>query len=333
MNGFSRFIPLSALTLLLATSPSWAQENPRAEVLPLYDEAQRAMAAKDYASACPKFADITLRYPEGVGAWLEYGRCEQERGRLATAYDIFRRAEAKAAEYGQTERIKRGADAAKALQPRLSLWTIAVPESVKILRGVVVLADGKPLASSSWDKPFPVDGGHHVVVVEAPGKKSWSKELDIAPERDSVTVRVNLLADADNPSSAPSARIVEAPDDPGNVRRARQNPLQTAGFIGGGVGVAALVGGAIAGGFAFSKHGEAVEGSPPPCVQNECNRLGDDLEKQSRRAGNVSTGLVIAGGVLVASGVVLVFALPGKAERGTPKVGVGPGGIIVSGAF
>jgi hypothetical protein len=317
MKRFSWNIPIVALLLVAMAPIAGAQENPRADVAPIYEEGLRAMGAKDYVTACRKFTEVTQKYPEGIGAWLELGRCEEARGRLARAYDVFKAGEAAATSVGQTERAKRATDAARALESRLSKWTIVVPMHLRSLPGLVVQIDGDAIGPEKWDKPIPVDGGTHVVTAKADGKKPWQSKVELKNESDWKSVQVGPFEDV-TVAIAPVIAPVLPPK--------RTSPLRVGGFVTGGVGVAALVAGSIAGGVAISRHGDAVDGGH--CANGGCNEIGGKLEAASRAAGNVSTGMFVAGGVLVAAGAVMAFAIPTK-EKGSAMVLVGPTGAAV----
>lgn len=326
MKRFSWWmVSLTVLCGVVSTRAN-AQENPRADVAPIYEEGLRAKGAKDYATAIQKFTEVTQKYPEGIGAWLELGHCEQLQGRLARAYEVYLAARAAANGLGQAERAKRAEDAAKALEGRLSRWVIAVPGHTRGLSKLVVRVDGSVWNADKWDKPWPVDGGTHEIVVMADGKKPWKTTVEIKIEGDSKTVNLGPLADEvlTKPLPLRPAAVVM------NERAKPVKPLRVAGFVTGGVGLAALVGGSIAGGLAISRHGAAVDGGY--CLNGGCNEVGAKLEAESRLAGNVSTGLFIAGGVLVGAGVVMAFALPTK-EKASANVLVGPTGAMVRWVF
>lgn len=320
MERFSLSMVWAAVLCTVVSSNGFAQENPRTDVAPIYEEGLRAMGAKDFATACQKFAEVTQKYPEGIGAWLELGRCEQARGRLARAYEVFKAAEAAATSVQQTERAERAGAAARALEPRLSRWMIAVPTSARGLPGLVVRVDGVVVGPDKWDKPMAVDGGSHVVLAEALGKRSWQTTVVVKNESDSKTVVVGPFEDAVAPVSA----VVIAPV-PARVQAKPTRPLRTVGFVTGGVGLAALAAGSIAGGIAFSRHGDAIEGGH--CVDGGCNAMGGKLEAESRTAGNVSTAMFVAGGVLVAAGGVMAFAIPTR-EKSSATLMVGPTGVV-----
>lgn len=318
---------LLALSPMAFAKPQTA--DPRAEAQTLYEDAMRLMGAKDYASACPKLDEVVRLYPEGLGAWIELGRCEEARGRLARAYSVYRAAEAGASNAGQTDRNRRAGELARALEPRLSHWTIEVPAATRNLPGLIVRVDGARFELADWNKPIPVDGGKHVIVAEATGKQAWTKEIEIARERDSVTVRVDMLQEQD---TSPANAVVSSP---GNSEAASQasgvSPLRAAGFVGGGLGAAALLGGAIAGGIAMARHNDAVDGGH--CLADgRCDQVGGALEADSRSAGIASTVLLIAGSVFVAGGVTMVVMSYGKTENAV-RVGVTPSGFVVGGSF
>ncbi len=328
MKRFSWTIPILALCLIAAL-PAHAQENPRADVAPLYEEALRAKGAKDYVTASRLFSEVIQKYPEGIGAWLELGQCEQLRGRLARAYEVYTAAEAAANSVGQSERAKRAKDAAAALEGRVSRWTIAVPAPTRGLSKLVVRVDGVVWSPDKWDKAFPVDGGSHEISATADGKKPWKTTVEIKTEGDSKTVNIGPFDDVAPPQSPMAMPPMNAqPVAP--LVPAKRSPVRIAGFVTGGAGLAALVGGSIAGGIALSRHGTAIDKGW--CENGGCNEYGAALEEQSRTAGNASTGLFIAGGVLVAAGAVMAFAIPTK-EKASAQILVGPTGASVRWVF
>ncbi len=137
-------------------------------------------------------------------------------------------------------------------------------------------------------------------------------------------------------SASPSQPVSEEPtkDSPQPSRSA----LPTVGYVTAGAGVVGLAVGSVFGILAMSKNNEASS----MCKGNACS---DDraitLTDEARGAAGVSTAAFVVGGVLAAGGIAIVlFAPSGSASKEksahfvtAPRVGIGPRGIELSGAF
>jgi hypothetical protein len=103
------------------------------------------------------------------------------------------------------------------------------------------------------------------------------------------------------------------------------------GFAALGVGGAGLVAGAIAGGMALGKHGELAQ----ICPEGHCTNQQSAIDSYNL-AGTLSTAGFIAGGVLAATGVVLVIVAPREPSRSAQAwiaPVVGPGFAGARGSF
>jgi hypothetical protein len=105
------------------------------------------------------------------------------------------------------------------------------------------------------------------------------------------------------------------------------------------IGAAGLIGGAITGGLALAKAAEIDD----ECGGSQASCTGDpaiisELEADATTLGHASTGLFVAGGVIAATGIVLMIVRPGGGDPDPqPKAGAmfvpTPGGFLVSGWF
>lgn len=93
------------------------------------------------------------------------------------------------------------------------------------------------------------------------------------------------------------------------------------------LGVASVEVGAITGGVAAKRTSDIKA----HCVGNHCLKSDAGALDSARLLANVSTGTLIAGGVLAATGAVLLAVRPG--HDAAPKVGVGPGSVTLFGSF
>jgi hypothetical protein len=159
----------------------------------------------------------------------------------------------------------------------------------------------------------PVDPGQHTIRAEAEGFAPAEATLTFGEKRaEPVTLEVDQ----------PRAVQPIATEHP-------RGPLRAIGFASLGVGGAGLLVGAIAGGVALSKHGELAS----KCPGGHCTNMQGAIDSYNL-VGALSTAGFVAGGVLAATGVVLLVV--DARERGPDaKVEgvIGPGYAGVRGRF
>src|SRR5262249_35644422 len=131
------------------------------------------------------------------------------------------------------------------------------------------------------------------------------------------------------PVAAPPA-LVEPPASP-PPPRSRPSPQRVAGYTLGAIGLAGLGAGAILGGLTIAKQHSAacnVGG-----VKYACSPPGFQTIEAARSLGNGSTAAIVAGGVLAATGVILV--LTDRRSQHKPNTGGAPwvgAGLLAAGA-
>ncbi|HEX6272859.1 MAG TPA: hypothetical protein VFZ53_07465, partial [Polyangiaceae bacterium] len=100
--------------------------------------------------------------------------------------------------------------------------------------------------------------------------------------------------------------------------------LGGAGVVGLGIGTA----------FGLSAISQNSESNDAGCKQNECTTEAAQIRKDAQAAGNVSTVAFIAGGALLAAGVVVYLTAPSSSEKpGAARLVLGPGSVAVRGSF
>lgn len=280
----------------------------------LYDQAVTAMGKKDFDSACPKLEEVVRLEPAGIGAKLTLAECYEGMGRLASAWTTWGLAEAAAAQANQGERQKKAHDRAEALKPRLAQLTVTVPDAVRSLKDLSIQRDGVPVGPAQWGVPLPADKGEHTLVATADGKERWQKVITMA-DGAATTVEIGPLADA---AAKPPPKT---PD---------KAPSRAQLYAGIGVGVAGLAALGVGAAFGAVAIGRKNDSAPHCPVGNQCDDVGFQLRTEGRTDGDVSTALIIAGGVLVAGGVTLVLTAP-RAPK--VEVSIAPRGAVIRGAF
>jgi hypothetical protein len=189
------------------------------------------------------------------------------------------------------------------------------------LSAVKVTVDGRPLTDKLTGLALSVDPGHHTFTFEAQGLPVVTQELVVSEREQGRQVTVVL--------GKPAAETAPAPDQapPHGISR------RTIGLVVGGVGVGAVITGAVFGLLAssatsdYEKHcGSNIHEAP-----NVCDSTGVSGHDDASTKAALSTGFFIGGGVLAAAGAVLWFTgAPGKPSA---SAALTPGGVIVRGEF
>lgn len=331
------------------TSSGVAGAQAKATAEDLYQQGMALLRQGKWSEAAAKLEESN-RVDPAPGTTVNLADCYEHMGRLASAWTLFVDA---ATVFGRRNppdpRGEKAKARAEALYPRLARLTLSVSESVRALPGVIVKRDGVEVGAAQFGTGIAVDPGPHTVEVNAPGKKAWRKEVKVEGDAASVTVTVGQLEDApkDGGAAPPS-------DDPtggaGSARSGQEQRNKLPGFLLGGVGVGGLAVGAgliaMASGLQTQNRNEApqdVAGNPT------CNRgavAGEDAKCADLRVradsintlGNAGVGVLIGGGVFVASAAIYLL-IPSKnapetlSSRIVPVAGRDGAGLVWSGSF
>src|SRR5580700_5547633 len=186
----------------------------------LFRQGRALASAQDYAHACPKFSE-SLRLDPAAGTLLNLADCEEQIGQLANAWAHFK-------ELGDElprsdERQEVALERARLLEHRLPHLTVEL--SFATAPEATVRRDDVELGRGSLGVALPVDPGEHTVVVRQPGRALQPVVFTLAEGQSRV--------------------LVVGPGEPipalGDGREAPvPTAKRTAGWIVGGVGIAAL---------------------------------------------------------------------------------------------
>ena len=340
---FSAGILLATLSIPAQALAQKSADAARAEAL--FEEGRKLMSGGDYAAACPKFADSQTLDP-APGTALNLAACYEKAGKLASAWAAYKTAQASAEAAGQRPRAEAAKKKAAALEAQLSRLTITVPAPARV-QGLEVRVDREAVHEGEWGVAVPRDGGGHDVEAVAPGKKGWTRHVDLKPSGQTLEVEVPTLEDAPAPAAgtqpgAPATAPDVAPlppPPPGAFAETPEHPGKTQRLIGlvvGGVGVAGLAFGAIAGIEAASNYSTAKSQcgpTPPVCQTSDSPAFG--TRSTAVTWATLSTVGFVAGGVLAAGGAVLFFTAPKDSSQ--PKLGIATAtqgtGLSVLGTF
>jgi tetratricopeptide (TPR) repeat protein len=289
-----------------------------AEAQVLFEEGRRLMAAGDLASACPKFAASQEREPAS-GTALNLGVCYEKAGKLASAWAAFETAEALAASAGQKDRMSAAKKKAAQLASIVSRLTISVP-AASAVAGLQVRRDGDLLEAAEWGVSTPRDGGGHDVEATAPGKKPWTRHVELQPRGQSLTVEIPVLEDAPVPAPAAVAAGPTAPGFPSSMTAEPPRPATPSASSRSRVLDWSLMGGGVAVGAA----GTAIMLVEAGAAGKDSNRGDYNSAKTLWEVGLATT--IVGAAALVAGGIVF-FGVDAKVDaRGSlPSLWVGTG--------
>ena len=178
----------------------------------------------------------------------------------------------------------------------------------------------------------PVDPGDHLVEVSAPGKKKWSKPVDVRPGAQIVVELPELESEA----AAPGSSVALSSDD-ATPRGRRGSTQKIVAVAVGGVGVVGVVIGSVFGLKASSNWSDAKDHCSN--FPNGCGAEGVRLGEDANSAATVSTIGFAVGVAGIAGGTILWLTAPsGSGERASakaPSLGVGFDGqrFLLRGAF
>jgi hypothetical protein len=293
------------ICLSLASKPAAAQGTAAAEAL--FNEARKAMDAKDYDTACKRFRESN-RLDPAVGTMLNLATCEDRRGRVATAWELFRGA------YEKLPPSDPRHDYAKAqvdrLEPRLPHVTLTLaagaPADTKVRDGETVYS------GAAFGLPLPVDPGKHELVIDAPGRETRTLSVEI---REAATMTIEIAPGVEKVETAAGGDT--PPSAQGDVRVSAAAGGESSGFgkkqwgfVAGGVGIVGIGVGITTGIMALGKKSTTDE----QCSEalQRCSQEGHDAASSGRTLATVSTVGWIVGALGVGAGVYLVLTSGGE---------------------
>ncbi|MBW2453600.1 MAG: hypothetical protein JRI68_03780 [Deltaproteobacteria bacterium] len=283
------------IVLSLASADARAGDPAIAESL--FRDGKKLMKAGDYGKACPKLAE-SQRLDPASGTMLAVALCHEREGKVATAWAEYLEADAMARQAGRAARSQAAQKRAAALEPLLAKLELVVDDALRDLPSLQIRLDGVVLESAVWDTAVPVDPGERQIEATAEGKKPWQGSVTITKPAERASITIGPLDDL-----PPEPAEQSAP--PPVVEPEESTTLWVAGGVVGGLGVAALGVGTFFGVRALDQIGEAQDRcSADLCTDPEAV----DLNNSGALSADLSTGLLIGGGVATAAGVALLIA-------------------------
>jgi hypothetical protein len=266
----------------------------------LFNEARARMERGDYETACAQLRESD-RLDPAPGTKLNLAACEEKRGRLATAWALYRivAEQLPAAD----ERVPIARRAADALGPRLPYLTVVrapgAPPATSVSR------DGVAVAEAALGVELPADPGATTIRVTAPGHAPRELVVTLAEaERRLVEVL---------PGEPLAPRVPAPPPPPAAATEANGSGARTAGLVMGAVGIVATVAGVATAIAAYDR--QEVNHAHCSEERNACDQEGADAADAGRVLVAVSAVSFGVGVVGLGAGATLLLTAP-AAERG-----------------
>lgn len=315
-----RFTSLALLSGLLASNPCAAQttSSDKAAAEALFDQGVSLLRNRQYKEACEKL-ETSQRIDPAVGTLLYLGECYERLGRTASAWAMFREASSLAQSNGQTDRAKIASQRAERLEAALAYFTVNVTPEARV-PGLVVRRGSDIVKPELFGVSIPTDPGEIKVEASAPGYAPFTQTIALSSrERSEASVpRLDPLPPQQAAEPKPAvpdttAAIHGPPDDVQPVRYVREpSPVS---YVLGGIGLVGLGVGSFFGIKAIQRNNDATRNYG--CSGSICtDPRGLDVTDDARKAARISDIAFVAGGALLASGVVLFIAAPRRPETG-----------------
>jgi hypothetical protein len=301
---------LCASALAVAAAPwsarpalAQATGDAAAAATELFQQGRQALLDGRLDVACAQLAESERLDPK-VGTLFNLAQCEQRAGRLARALqrwdealDLARKTADQRADLVAAQRAE--------LVPRVPQLSIHAKDREG--DGARVTVDDGPARSlADLVEPIHVDPGAHVVKVAQSGHADATYSVTLA---DGATAELEIQA---GPALAPS--VLSTPMQPASASLQWGGTQHVVAYVSTGLGLASVAVGTVFGAQAISARND------PSCNGGVCSTQADaQTQRNGVTTGNVSTGLFIAGGALLAGGVVLWLTAPRMPAGASPS--------------
>jgi hypothetical protein len=291
-----------ATCVLGVTGPARAADRDPAAAEALFREGRKLSDGGDHRGACEKFKE-SFRLDPTVGTTFNIADCEERLGNLAEAWSLFGEV-AQRLPSGDRRKTIAGERQA-ALEPRLSKLRIVLDPGAPA--GTRVARDGVSLGGASLGTDLPVNPGEHAIVVEAEGRSPRRYPVTLAEgQQQTLVVTAGDEKEQKTGPSGTSPASREPKSEGGNGR--------TLGYVLGGVGIAGVVTGVVAG--TLMLHQKSV--LDDNCnADKKCSPAGLDAASSGHTLGIVTTVGLVTGALGLGAGAYFLFTAA-PARDGTP---------------
>jgi hypothetical protein len=280
----------------------------------LFAQGRKLLADGKPDEACSKFQESIARNPRAVGTLLNLGLCNERRGKVATAFQLFQEAFDRASEASLPD--ERDAAQLQIAALRAQVPILAIKFAVPPIDGEKLLIDDVVVPIDRSETP--IDPGPHTIVLTAPGRLPYQKPIAIK-----VGARFALELPA---LEIPKTKIV------------RSGSRRTAATIStyGGIALLALATGMA--GYAFfdyrAQFPEHCGGDRPDIGgRKSCDAHGADHVQTDHTLGTAASIVAPVGVAALATGLYLRFTMPKERTTVTPTGSADSVGIAIAGSF
>jgi hypothetical protein len=277
------------------------------------------LAAKRYATACPALLK-SYRLDARAETLFHLAECEDGAGHVTSAastfddylalYERLTPTEQK----DERERMRAAVRRREQLEREIPKVTFKLPGTVP--EGLTVtrrLKESGQQVTVAVGVPLPIDPGEHFVSTSAPDRPTWEKRFFVH-KGEQVTIELEFAPPDKTKASRFSQPIRPVP----NVLpplEPRVSGRRVAAYVIGGVGVATLLTSAVTGAITWGQKG-IIEDNCRVATPRICNQQGQSASDTARTLGTVSTVTLVAGGVLLTTGVILYVTEPAPTRLG-----------------
>lgn len=288
-----RSIVASAFAFAVVTSSANAHASGDPEKL--FAEGSALIGQGRCAEALPMLEEAQ-RLDPGIGTQFNIAVCQQQLGRLGSAWRNFERVAELARASGKKQREEAARAKLEELRPKVPRIVIRSEEP----GDVTVKVDGAVIAKDAWAF-VPVDPGKHHVDATAPTKQAWSKDVDAPTESSSVEVVIPKL------SVVQETRVVTVEDSSSGRR--------TLGFVLGGVGIAGVAAAAVTGIMLLDAKSTADDRCTPRCIDANGRFDQEGADAVSRGETLLPINAVAWGVAIVGLGLGTFFVLTSPSSK------------------
>ena len=345
-NRMLLVVRLSAVTMaILAANGSASASEDTDAARALFTEARRLAADGEYGRACPLF-EKSLKLEAGIGTEYNLADCWEHTGRMASAYEMFRKVASASRNNAQADRERVATQRADAIASKLSRLQVKIDSTVKTLR---VSHNGVTLEERAWSEPTPVDPGAYRVASVSGDKEIWAADVTVPEQGFTVVVAVprpgaKPVIVTEKPATKPQRQFLGARKDGDSESavpmlrpsapepRSKGSVWPTLGLLAGGAGLAF---GTLFAIVYESKNGEARDICPgsAECTDSEIQRHTSVVNdaKAARLGAALSFGIGAASLAAVSAYYIWKPSNrekePNVAWQLAPSVGAGNGGF------
>jgi tetratricopeptide (TPR) repeat protein len=290
------------------------------EGLALFDEGK-------FTEACEKFEQSIAKDPRALGTLMNLGRCNERRGKVATALAMYQEAFDRASEANATTTRDKAQERIAALAVQVPVVTFK--RAAAPLAGEKLVIDDKVVPLTKTE--LTLDPGAHTLVLTAPGRLPFQQTITLAV---SARLAVELPA-------------LELPKERTVVKRVGGSPQRALGKIAtfGGAGLVVIAGAVtLYARHDYDKQFDDPDGSGPalahcgafPDVDGKrtCDEVGQARTDRARNLGTAAQLIGAVGITAAAAGLVLWLTAPTD-ERATlvPTGSATSAGLAIAGRF